>query len=142
MKKNIFILICAAGFSFILNAGHCSNIHNDSVIYEDGAVEISLTVQEKSSLIDKYLRSIIPGLLVGGGIGAISGFFDRIAPDFWALTWFVSFWQRRNLVDDISVDMQRHNLPHHKSLMELSSFIATWLVWYKTFYDMHGCKPL
>ena len=134
MKKIFFVIVSAAYLLnvFMLNAGHCSNIHDDSVIYSDVAVEISLNAHEKTSLIDKYLRSIIPGVLVGGGIGALSAFFDHIAPDFWVLTWFVSFWQRRNLVDDISADMQRQNLAHHKSLMEFCSFVATWLVWYKT----------
>lgn len=141
MKKMIFGLIWAMGFSLNINGGHCNNIHDDNVIYEDGAVEISLTVHEKTSLVDKYLRSIVPGLLIGGSVGAVSAFFDHIARDFWVLNWFISFWQRRNLVDDISVDMQRHNLAHHKSIMELSSVIASWLVYYKAYEQMHGCPP-
>jgi hypothetical protein len=146
-KKILFLMYALQFFSLTkINADFCNAIHNDNQMYDnqiygDGAIEISLTVPEKSSLLDKYLRSIIPGLLVGGSIGAVSAYFDHIAPDFWVLNWFVSFWQRRSFVDDISNDMQRNSLPHHKSIMELSSLIASWLIHYETYRKVHGCAP-
>ena len=54
--------------SLTLSAGHCSNIHDDTVIYTDGSIDISISNHERASLVDKYLRSIIPGLIVGGGV--------------------------------------------------------------------------
>ena len=142
MNKLFFILFSVISLCNIsVYASYCNHMHDDNEIYGESAIEISLAMPEKSSLLDKYLRSLVPGLLVGAGIGGVSAFFDHIAPDFWALTWFIAFWQRKSFVDDISLDMQRHNLPHHKAIMELSSVVASWLTYYKVYQEIHGCRP-
>ena len=115
-------------------------IAHDNTIIGDGAVAIN-TDNDNDSLIDKYFRSIVPGILVGGGSGVASAFFDHIFPGVWWLTWLIAYHERVNLINNIGHDMHNHKVSHSKSLMDLTSFLSAWIVYHYAYQEMHGSAP-
>ncbi len=89
----------------------------------------------------KYIRSLLAGGLIGVGTGILSAYFDSLAPQFWPITWFVAMNTRCDLLSSVGHDMAEHDVAYHDGLMRLSSLVATWIAWYKTFYYCNGRSP-
>lgn len=89
----------------------------------------------------KYIRSLLAGGLIGVGTGILSAYFDSLASQFWPITWFVAMNTRCDLLSSIGNDMGQHNVPYHNGLMRLSSLVAAWVSWYRSFYYLTGRSP-
>lgn len=132
MKKIVIILI----FSLLSFDGTACIKENN----ETGSM-VSLLCNPTSSISIKYLRSILAGTLVGAGTGMVSAYCDTVVPPFWPITWFASMNARCDLVSSLGKDMTQNDIPYHDGLMRLSSLVATWIAWYKTFNVLNGHAP-
>lgn len=135
--KNVFlsigIVISLSPVS--LNAGHSQTIHEEI----DG-----LYYQEQSSLrsvIQKYVASIVPGIIVGANTGIFCSVFDHLMPPLWPLFWVGSYFHRTNLVNNISENYTKRHIPHDKVLMDCCALIASWITHYKMYEVVHGNPP-
>ncbi len=84
--KKMYLLSLLFVMPNLINAGHCAAVYQEHEM-------------EAEDLEAKYLRSVIPGMLIGGTLGTISAFFDHIVPDLWPITWicaafFMDFFRR------------------------------------------------
>ena len=136
MLKNIIfylsVLCCIP--PTVLHARSCQALHNEvDVMSED--------YSPMRALIAQYTSSIIPGTIVGVTTGTFCAIMEHIMPSGWPLFWLASFVQREQLVHDISENMKKRRVPHHKKIMWLSSLMATWISYYYLYQDIHGRAP-
>lgn len=123
MKIHVFALIFIAFSVPIVAKDRCidsDSAHTD--IYQDSFVS------------ERYVNSMLPGALIGGGTGLLCAFLDYRFPDFWPLTWLILGIEREALVHALSADMHYGHVGHKKQLMESSSWLAAW-VCYLLAYD-------
>lgn len=129
------IIFLAASHSY---ASPANTTIQDNTIYDGGVIIVG---SDESSLTEKYLNSLVPGILIGSSVGVATAFFDHIVPGLWPITWLISYEERLRFVNHISADMHNQNTSHSRSLMDLSSFVATWIAYYYSYIQMHGCPP-
>lgn len=136
MMKNV--ALCVSLFFCLppvaLNAGHCQALHDE--IDTDSHDYCPLR-----SLLAKYTSSVIPGSVVGVTSGTLCAILEHLMPQAWPLFWLGSFVQREQLVHDISNNMKKRRVPHHKKIMWFSSLMATWISYYLVYQDIHGRPP-
>jgi|GEM_PF-6779896 len=127
--KKMYLLSLLFTLPGVINAGHCVAIQQEH------------EMETQEDLEAKYLRSIMPGILIGGGLGTISAIFDHIAPELWPITWICAMVYRTKLDEAVVTDMTNNHQPHQKALLQLSSWISSWLSYYIAYSKLHGRPP-
>ena len=128
MKKNL-LLITLCSVSMISARPMRPGCGSDSCA-SDASQELFFDQkQTDGTVVAKWLRSIVPGVLVGGATGTIASLFvDDQQP--WVATllvWLLEYGVRTSLLRSFSNDYIFSRLPFHKRAMENSGFIASWL---------------
>jgi len=135
IKKMLLVIYLIFGLAPQMHASHCQVMHDE--------IE-GLYYHEQTSLrstIQKYLSSVIPGILVGANVGGFCAIFDHLFPPLWPIFWAGSYIQRTKLVNAISDDYKKRHVLHDKVLMELCSLVTTWIAHYKIYQAVHGRPP-
>lgn len=132
MKKirNIIIMAIVLGMYWTMSA--CTYLHDD---------EYTPLSEQKISLTEQYVNSVLSGSLVGCSIGLLTAIVDHILPDIWPITWLIFGIERQAITDAMSADMDVSHVPHRKSTMAISSCLAAWCTYYIAYEQVHGRPP-
>ena len=85
--------------------------------------------QTDNAVAAKWLRSLLPGLLIGGTTGTLSSLFvDDEQP--WIATflvWLLESGLRNSLIKIVADDYKAGQLSYHTNVLHNTGFIASWL---------------
>lgn len=130
MKKKIFL-----GLLFTFSSVFCY-MQPDSVIEENESLQM-----HEDNFCLFYLRSTLPGIFTGGGVGILNAFIDKLNPRLFPWTWLLAGLYRSRLDDAVSKDMKEKKVSHNSLLLEFSSCISSWAAYYITYSKLHGYPP-
>jgi hypothetical protein len=106
-----------------------ASIYAEEFEYDFKGAHCNFIEEHDSSLAKAYAASIIPGAIIGGIGGALCSLAEKEHADLWPLFWLAEICEREALVEIISTDLASNTVYHHKRLMELSAWIASWAVY-------------
>lgn len=106
-----------------------ASMYAEEFEYDFKGAHCNFIDEHEASLAKAYAASIIPGAVIGGIGGALCFMAEKQHPDLWPLFWLAEICEREALVEIVSSDLKSNHLYHHKRLMELSAWIASWVAY-------------
>jgi hypothetical protein len=90
-----------------------------------------------NALCKKYFPPMIISGLVGGTTGGFVRYVEKElniqqSPEYWAwlvIAWFTEYNIRNSIIMGIQRDFDECRIPHKKSIMHITAWVASWLAY-------------